>query len=49
MGDDGGLFGLGLGSRGRTFVLSGLNACQPHGVSVLWGDVLTDTASHRSL
>ena len=26
MGDDGGLFGLGLGSGGRTLVLSGLNA-----------------------
>ena len=28
--------------------MSGLNACQPHGVSVFRGDVvLTDTASHR--
>ena len=27
--------------------MSRLNACQPHGVSVFRGDVLTDTASHR--
>ena len=48
MGDDGGRFGLCLGSGGRNLVVSGLNACQSHGVSVFrCAVVLTDQVTHR--
>ena len=46
MGDDGGLFGLGLGSGGRNVVLSAWHACQPTGVSDVVDEVLTDTSDH---